>query len=67
MEKFSERLKELRQEKGLTIEGLARETGLSKSAISRWELSQADVLSRYLVVLADYFGVTTDYLLGRED
>lgn len=37
MEKFSERLKELRQERGLSIQGLAKEVQISSSALCRWE------------------------------
>ena len=64
---FSERLKELRIEKNLSIKKLSNETLLSSSAICRWENMQADIRSYELVVLAKYFGVTTDYLLGLED
>ena len=52
MEKFSERLKELRQERGLSIQGLAKEVQISSSALCRWE---------------NYFGVTIDYLMGLEN
>lgn len=67
MNKFAERLKELRLEKQLSIGALSKETKLSSSSICRWELSQADIKSKELIILAKYFGVTTDYLLGLED
>ena len=67
MEKFAERLKELRQEKGLTIHELAMEVKISSSSLCRWENCQADVKGSQLVVLAKYFSVTIDYLMGLED
>ena len=67
MEIFSERLKELRQEKGLSIQALAKETKISSSSICRWENGQADIRGAQLVILAKYFDVTIDYLMGLED
>lgn len=66
MEKFSERLKELRQEKGLSIQKLAKEVRISSSSLCRWENGQADIKGTQLVILAGYFGVTIDYLMGLE-
>ncbi|MDE7083372.1 MAG: helix-turn-helix domain-containing protein [Clostridia bacterium] len=67
MEKFFERLKELRQEKGLSQTQLAKETGISKSAIGFWETGDRIPNAQAVVVLAKYFGVSADYLLGLED
>ncbi len=67
MENFSERLKELRQEKGLSIHGLAKEVQISSSSLCRWENCQADIKGAQLVILAKYFNVTIDYLMGLED
>ena len=67
MEIFSERLKELRQEKGLSIQALAKETKISSSSICRRENGQADIRGAQLVILAKYFDVTIDYLMGLED
>ena len=67
MEKFAARLKELRQEKGLSIQALSKETKIGVASICRWENCQADVKGSQLVVLAKYFGVTIDYLMGLED
>lgn len=64
MEKFTERLKELRSEKGLTFVELARETGLSKSALCSWETGSRIPSALAIAVLAKYFNVTSDYLLG---
>ena len=63
MRKFAERLKELRTEKNMSIMALSKEIGVSDATICRWENCQSDVKSDELVILAKYFGVTTDYLL----
>ena len=67
MKAFAERLKELRIEKGLSIQGLAKLTKLSSSSLCRWENLQADIKASQLIVLAKFFDVSTDYLLGLED
>lgn len=67
MEIFAERLIELRTESGLTQEQLAKVTGLSRSAISLWELGTRTPNAQAVTILAKYFGVTTDYLLGVEN
>lgn len=64
---FSERLKELRLEKIFSIDQLSKELEISSSSICRWELGQADIKSTQLIIIAKYFGVTTDYLLGLDD
>ncbi len=67
MKKFSERLKELRTEKKLSQMQLAKETGLSAGAIGFWETEQRVPNALAVITLANYFGVTTDYLLGLKD
>lgn len=57
----------MRQEKGLSQIQLAKETGISKSAIGFWETGERVPNAQAVVVLAKYFGVTSDYLLGLED
>ena len=67
MEKFSERLKELRTEKGITQDMLAQATGLSQSALANWENGKRSPTATAIITLAKYFNVTTDYLLGMTD
>ncbi len=67
MNSFSERLKELREEKGLSQAQLSKNTGLSQSAIAHWELNQRVPVLDAVIVLAKYFGVTLDYIAGLED
>lgn len=60
------RLKQLRLEKGLKQIELSKKLNISQGALSGWETGRYDIGNSDLVRLADYFGVTTDYLLGRE-
>ncbi len=66
METFAERLKVLREEKGLSMEGLAKALKVSSSSVHRWE-HQSDIKASQLIILARFFGVSTDYLLGLEN
>ena len=61
------RIKELRLEKGLTIQKLAKEVGIGSSSLCRWENRQADVKGSQLVILAKFFDVSIDYLMGLEN
>ena len=67
MKVFAERLKELRIEKSLTIKQLSKEVGIGSSSLCRWENCQADVKGSQLIILAKYFEVTIDYLMGLEN
>lgn len=67
MEIFAERLKELRLEQGLSQAKLAKETGLTQSSIFYWEKAIKIPNAQAVVILAKYFNVTSDYLLGIED
>ena len=67
MDKFAKRLKELRTEKNLSQMQLAKLTGLSAGAIGFWETEQRIPNALAIITLANYFNVTTDYLLGIAD
>lgn len=67
MKIFAERLKDLRTEKGLSLVELSKEIKIGIASISRWENNKADISGEQLVVIAKYFKVTSDYLLGLED
>ena len=64
---FAGRIKDLREEKGLSFQKLENEVGISRSALCRFENCKVDAKSFQIVKLAKYFGVTTDYLLGLEN
>jgi len=64
---FSERLKDLRTEKNLTMKQVADGIQVSEVSISRWE-SNARIPNIYnAIALAKFFKVSVDYLLGVED
>jgi transcriptional regulator with XRE-family HTH domain len=61
------RLKELRNKKGITLRELSEKIGdLSFTHLSLIENSQRNLTSKNAQKLADFFGVTVDYLLGRD-
>ncbi len=64
---ISQRIKELRNEKGISQQTLAKAIGVSQKAIDYWERGVNEPKSSYIVLLADYFSVTTDYLLCRTE
>ncbi len=59
------RLVELRKEKGLSQVALAKELGVDCSTIAKYETGDRLPDLVMLCKLADYFNVTTDYLVGR--
>ena len=62
---IQERLKDLRVERGLTLEQLSAETSISKSALGKYEADDFKDISPFsMVALAKFYGVSTDYLLG---
>lgn len=67
MNKFAERLKELRIENNLSMKALSIQVDIGVASICRWEDGQADIKGDQLITLAKFFRVTTDYLLGLED
>ncbi len=64
---FKDKLKELRTWKGLSQMNLAKETGLSQSAIAKWELGKTEPTASALIVLSRYFNESVDYILGLQD
>ena len=61
---FAQRLRELRQEKGLSMKQLAKKLDTTDAAISNWENEINEPKISYLKAIAQYFGVSADYLLG---
>lgn len=61
------RLKKLREERGLSLDDLVSIFNINKSTLSRYENNLREAKQSVIVELADYFGVSTDYLLGRTD
>ena len=61
------RLKELREERHLTQNDIAKEIKTSQTNIGRGEKELNEPAASFLIRLADFFQCSTDYLLGRED
>ncbi len=58
-------IKELRKERNISQALLAKNIGVSQKAIDYWERGVNEPKASYIVKLADYFGVSADFLLGR--
>lgn len=60
---ISERIQQLRKNKGMSQEELADKVGVSRQAVSKWESNQSLPDIEKIILLSNYFDVTTDYLL----
>jgi transcriptional regulator with XRE-family HTH domain len=60
------RLREVRKKKGLTQKQVAEHIGITQNAYSYWETGRNKIDNESLNKLADFFGVSVDYLLGRD-
>lgn len=63
---FSDVFKKLRKQRELTQEQIAEMLGVSSQAVSKWETNTSYPDISLLPIIADYFGVSVDYLLGHE-
>jgi transcriptional regulator with XRE-family HTH domain len=64
---FSSRIKELRLKNKISQKTLALKTGVSSSLISEIEHARSKISLETLINIADFFDVSTDYILGRTD
>jgi len=64
---FSNRLKQCRNKKGWTQESISRRLKIKRSTYAKYETGENQPDQNTLIKLADLFGITTDYLLGREN
>ena len=67
LQEFGQRLKVLRKKKGLKQIEMAELMDMTDRNYQRIEYGQINVSATTLIFLSDFFGVTTDYLLGRAD
>lgn len=65
--KLAERLRELRKERNLRQEHLAVALDIGMATYCRYEQGKREPTASVLCRMADYYDVTTDYLLGRSD
>ena len=61
------RLKELRKQKGISQLKLAMDLNMNQNSISRYENLEREADYKTLIMFADYFNVSLDYLLNRTD
>ena len=64
---FAERLKELRTEKNIGQNALAKVLGLSNASVSYWETGKQTPSAEAVFKLALFFNVSADFLLGLKD
>jgi transcriptional regulator with XRE-family HTH domain len=67
MQSFSERLKQLRIEHKITQKSIANHLDIREQAYQKYEYGMREPNHAITIKLADYFNVSTDYLLGRTD
>ena len=67
MDHFTERLKILRLERGLSQQELSTKLNIPRTTISSWELGRRSPDIKMLEILADFFKVSIDYLVGKTD
>lgn len=63
-DRFSHRFAKLRKESGKTLDDISRSIGISKGILSKWETGNTEPKAFNIIQLANYFHVSTDYLLG---
>ena len=65
--KTADRIKELREQRGINQAELAKHFDVTRSSVNAWEMGISYPQLDKLVELAQFFHVTTDYLIGLED
>ena len=60
---IADRILHLRKARGISQEELAEQVGVSRQAVSKWESAQSTPDIEKIILLSEYFGTTTDYLL----
>ena len=64
---IADRILRLRKVKGISQEELADQVGVSRQAVSKWESQQSVPELEKAIIMSEYFGVTTDYILKGVD
>ena len=64
---YGQRIRELRLERNMTQDQLAKELGVTQKNISKYELEQLDLSTESLIQIRRLFDVSADYLLGLKD
>ena len=61
---IADKIKLLREKRGITQAELARELGVTRSGVNAWEMGISVPSTQYITELSVFFGVSVDYLLG---
>ena len=61
---IADKIKTLREKRGITQAELAKELGITRAGVNAWEMGISVPSTQYIVELATFFGVSSDYLLG---
>lgn len=64
---YFQRLKDLREDKDMKQVQIAELLGIQQTVYSRYERGFQNIPIEHLLVLADFYDVSTDYILGRTD
>ena len=64
---IADKIKMLREKRGVTQSELAKQLGLTRAGVNAWEMGISVPSTQYIVELALYFGVSTDYLLDMKN
>lgn len=67
MNGFGEKIKELREEKGLSQMNLSKQIDITQSAIARYELELTEPRASDIKKICEFFNVTSDYLIGLDN
>ena len=59
------RLRDLREDRDLVQKEVAAVLGIDQRVYSNYEIGKREIQTRFLTVLADFYGTSTDYILGR--
>ena len=63
---IADKIKMLREKRGMTQAELAKQLGLTRAGVNAWEMGISIPSTQYVVELALFFGVSTDYLLDLQ-
>lgn len=61
------RIKYLRQKKKISQQKMAMDLNMNQNTVSRYETGEREPGIKELIMIADYFGVTVDFLIGHSD
>ncbi len=64
---IARRIRHLREQQKLTQADLAKQLGITRSGVNAWEMGISIPSTAYVVELANFFQVSTDYILGVEN